>query len=819
MYLKELDIFGFKSFPEKTNLKFEPGITVVVGPNGCGKCLHPESLVCLADGTIVKIGELVERNIASSKKVALFDDGLSSLENEHNLKVFSLNPQTQKIEKRRIAAFVKRKSPPFLLKIRTHKGEEVITTHYHPFFTVENGSLKVLTAGELKEGIKIALPRVLNVDTGTCRLDATDVLRKFSVDDHVYVPYSGRLKELIYSQKELCGSWENLTTQRALSSGSILGVQSSQAVNAAQVTAVLDSDALSELSPTSLKSRSNGYVGIPSCLDKNLARFLGYIISEGRTTLSNQVWFVNEDEDVISDFCAVSQKVFSVAPKVFSYKERAKDVIIFSSVLCKFLDRVFSVRHNGVSHEKVIPAQIFSAPREVVSEFISALFEGDAYLKNKFERNRNNYYIEYATASRQLAYGLSTLLLRFGVQAVIREKRKCAANAVKKIKRTYYSVYIYGIDNLHKITPHLHFVGRKRKVLDAMKALSTKSNPNYDVVPGIHALMKQFTQSSGVSIKREKRHCPRLAAYYEGACLPSRQGILEVVDYLQRVSVSCAAGLSERLNAFAMSDIYWDEIVCIEKIARDTEWVYDLCVEDTHNFVANNFIVHNSNVFDGIKWALGEQSPKSLRGSKMEDIIFNGTDHYPALNYAEVTLTFLNDDKYLPIDYKEVSITRKLYRSGESEYYINKNIVRLKDIEELFMGTGIGESTYSFIEQGKIEIFLSYKPEDKRLIFDEASGIVKYKERKKETMRRLEEVDENLLRLEDIISEVKRQTRYLERQVEKARKYRETQDALLAVEKKIATIQSKEVQEKIDKHLEELGVLKACEEEKSLILE
>ncbi|MDD5585203.1 MAG: AAA family ATPase, partial [Candidatus Omnitrophica bacterium] len=222
-----------------------------------------------------------------------------------------------------------------------------------------------------------------------------------------------------------------------------------------------------------------------------------------------------------------------------------------------------------------------------------------------------------------------------------------------------------------------------------------------------------------------------------------------------------------------------------------------------------------SNVLDSLKWALGEQSPKSLRGSKMEDIIFNGTEHHPSLSVAEVSLTFTNEDKYLPIDYQEVSITRKLYRSGESEYYINKNIVRLKDIEELFMGTGIGESTYSFVEQGKIEIFLSYKPEDKRLIFDEASGIVKYKERKREAMRRLEETDENLVRLDDIITEVKRQTRYLERQVEKARKFRETQDELVAVEKKIATIQSKELQEKIDKLLEELNVLTVQEEAKT----
>ena len=221
-----------------------------------------------------------------------------------------------------------------------------------------------------------------------------------------------------------------------------------------------------------------------------------------------------------------------------------------------------------------------------------------------------------------------------------------------------------------------------------------------------------------------------------------------------------------------------------------------------------------SNVFDAIKWALGEQSPKSLRGAKMEDIIFNGTERHDPLNYAEVGLTFCNEDKYLPIDYKEVLVARRLYRSGESQYFINKNIVRLKDVQELFMGTGIGEATYSFVEQGKIEIFLSYKPEDKRLIFDEASGIVKYKERKRETLRRLDEAEENLLRLDDILFEVRRQIRYLDRQVAKAKRYRQVQESLVEIEKKIAAVQFSELEEKISKLNQELSLFEEKEKGK-----
>ncbi len=226
-----------------------------------------------------------------------------------------------------------------------------------------------------------------------------------------------------------------------------------------------------------------------------------------------------------------------------------------------------------------------------------------------------------------------------------------------------------------------------------------------------------------------------------------------------------------------------------------------------------------SNLLDAIKWALGEQSPKSLRGSKMEDVIFNGTENYPPLNYAEVTLVFSNEDKYLPIEYEEVSITRRLFRSGESQYFLNKTPVRLKDIQDLFLGTGIGETTYSFIEQGRIEVFLNYKPEEKRLLFDEASGVIKYKEKRKEALKKLEETESNLMRLEDIIGEIRRQREYLEKQVEKAKKYKEIENQLIEVEKKIASLRYKEIEKKINEVLEEIKGLKDKEEKESESLE
>ncbi|MFA4988328.1 MAG: AAA family ATPase [Candidatus Omnitrophota bacterium] len=189
-----------------------------------------------------------------------------------------------------------------------------------------------------------------------------------------------------------------------------------------------------------------------------------------------------------------------------------------------------------------------------------------------------------------------------------------------------------------------------------------------------------------------------------------------------------------------------------------------------------------SNIFDSIRWVLGEQSAKSLRGSEMLDVIFNGADNKEPLSMAEVSLTFDNSSRFFNVDQPEVMITRRLFRSGESEYLLNKATVRLKDIMDLLLGTGVGAESYSIIAQGKIDLVLSSRPEDRRMVFDEASGISKYKAQKRETTRKLEETEQNLLRVNDIVAEVKRQIGSLERQANKARRYKEVFEELKSKE-------------------------------------
>ena len=226
-----------------------------------------------------------------------------------------------------------------------------------------------------------------------------------------------------------------------------------------------------------------------------------------------------------------------------------------------------------------------------------------------------------------------------------------------------------------------------------------------------------------------------------------------------------------------------------------------------------------SNVIDAIRWVLGEQSAKSLRGAKMEDVIFSGSESRKALNFAEVTLVLDNEDTRIAIPYTEISVTRRVYRSGDSEYLLNNQQCRLKDITDLFMDSGLGKEAFSIISQGRVDEILNSRPEDRRSIFEEAAGVLKYKLRKKKAEHKLVETDENLNRVLDILHEIETRLEPLKIQASAAKDYvrmsaelKDSDIALLVYDLQIAK-----------KHLIELNTkyqsMNAIEQDKAAVIE
>lgn len=737
MKIKRLEVVGFKSFVLPTVIDFDAPIVGIVGPNGCGKCVHGDTQIPLSDGRRVPIRHLVESAIEEADSVESMDDGQYTYDNPHNLQVLTLDPKTLKMTTRPVLAFVRRSSPQVLLKVTTRSGRTITATEYHPFFVNDQGNLRAIRADELSEGISIAAPRFLPVAPSLTHFAAVSSMGAGDTELEM-----------------------------------IDGMQLSERVRTRPLCTVTK-------------------------LTSEWGRFLGYIISEGQNSAwTNQVRFTNSDPSVLEDYANTVKTLFGREPVRRRYKKNTDDYFLFSSILCNLLEITFGIRRGGHSSTKKIPSIIFQAPNSVAWEFLSALFEGDGCVRVDSSRSpKRSLYVEYATASSELAKDVATLLLRMGIRGLIREKKKKATGSSGPLK-TYYSVYIYGLDDLKRLAKNLRLVSNKGKKL---AQVFDRGNPSIalDTIPATSAMFNNLWMKSEASIPRKHPLRGRMEVYRQGRCNPSREGLKEAVHYVREnanswdKSLEKEASLLERLSS---SDIYWDDIVSIEKI-DGCDWVYDLCVEETHNFVANDLVVHNSNVVDAIRWVLGEMSPKSLRGRAMEDVIFNGTENRPPHGMAEVSLTFSTEDGIAPAAYAgftEITVTRRLFRSGESEYLINKVPARLRDIIDLFLGTGVGHKAYSIIEQGKVDFAINAKPEDRRLLLEEAAGVSKFKARKESALRKIESTEQNLARLKDILSEVARQINSLDRQVRKAERYKSLKGEMRDLELKLASLTHQE---------------------------
>ncbi len=769
MFLKSLSIRGFKSFPDRTELVFEPGVTIVVGPNGSGKCIRGDSLVQLNDGRLVPIQELVETAIESSPMVEESADGWTAYLAPGELKVLSMDQATMKIETRSVAAAVKRKSPSELVRIKTRTGREIVATAYHPVFTLEDGVLRTLRADELVPGRRIALPRFLPLGDLSDALPSDEILAAFREGD-VYAPNTKELKSWVQDAVLRLGGLSSAAKMADASYMRLKGASSNDSVDVASLHK-LSRVAMRTLPINRLRSKTGGEARLPASLTPDLARFLGYCISEGRSTTSNQIWFVNSDPSIVSDFCFAAKATFGVESVIRRYKESAFDVLIFSSTVARILDRVFEFKVGSRSAEKRVPPQIFHASDDVVKSFLSSLFEGDGSIDAKRPS------VEYVSLSKELVEGVATLLTRFGVVARVSSGMKRATNSPTAEPVRAWRLTVFGTVQVKATCRLLKFVGAKKSHLESVASLPLANNPNLDILPGATSLVRDLVSATGVKVKGLRSGYPTLAAYTEQRCQATRPGLGRTLDAISIHGLfdPDSAQAFEQLETLGRSDVYWDEITEVER-QPGGEWVYDLCVPVTQNFIANGIVVHNSNIVDAISWVLGEQGPRSLRGGKMEDVIFAGSRLRPALGMAEVSLTIDNSAGLLPIAFTEVTITRSLFRSGESEYRLNGQTCRLLDVQEVLSDTGVGREQHTIIGQGQLDAVLTADPIQMRGFIEEAAGVGKHRRRKERALRKIAGTEQNLVRLSDLLAEIRRQLRPLREQAEVAKRHLQVAD-------------------------------------------
>ncbi|HUQ42158.1 MAG TPA: hypothetical protein VM052_06635, partial [Candidatus Limnocylindrales bacterium] len=304
--------------------------------------------------------------------------------------------------------------------------------------------------------------------------------------------------------------------------------------------------------------------------------------------------------------------------------------------------------------------------------------------------------------------------------------------------------------------------------------------PNVDVVPTATGLVKQAARAGGVSVKRHRKGRSKLAAYTELRCHASRQGIHEVAAQIEQLGATpeAARPLLDRLEILADSDVYWDQVEQVEEFDSPDEWVYDLCVEDFHNFVAEDMVVHNSNVADAIRWALGENNARILRAKKNEELIFGGSETRKSLSMAEAILHLDNTSRRLPIDFTEVEVGRRLFRNGDAEYLVNRSRVRLRDLQDMLAGANLADNPFVVIGQGLVDQILALRPADRRTVIEEAAGTRRLQLRREEALSRLKHAETEMIRVVDILREIGPRVEMLREQVTRWNEYEQVRGEL-----------------------------------------
>ncbi len=797
-HIKKLVMKGFKSFAPKTELPFDKGMNVIVGPNGSGKSARWDTEVLLASGDKKPIGEIVEETLKKSKNAKTIDDGIITRENPSNIEILSINPKTLKLEKSKVKAFMKRDGEPNLYTIKTKTGKEVTTTACHPVMVYRNGKLVSEVVGNLKKGDFIATPNKIDFIEDNKKIEIPNV-EKDKANSSEFARFLGYIVgdgciiknsriDFVNAEENILKDYQNVVD--------FIGFKSSLA--------------------SRKKTKAKNICLYSKELVNNLITFFNKNYKKEKKHIPSEILFGKKR--LLKNFLAALFDCDSSVRKdnpTFEYVTMSEELA--NNVQTGLLRFGIVARKN----KKIKYAS--NTKRKTKKPYFFILVEGKEKISKFYKKipMRSSHKINLLKrwATNNATPNPNNDLLPLEANEQIKEIFQLLGIKIKPLRKKYPFLATY-IENrcsptkqgLIKLFP---LIRNKLSIL-----ISDYKNLilNQDFLVNSMRNLNISGQEASKQIGLNK--CIIIRDWASNKFNAKPENLKKFYSFIKltlKKRLNNIKILLKVLTNLVYSDIFWDKIKKIEK-SKGEEYVYDLEIEDNHNFVANNIFVHNSNIGDALCFVLGRLSFKSMRAAKSANLIFSGTKARKPESEGSVELIFDNSDKAFNLEDKEITITRKVRRNGQSVYKINDETKTRQEIVELLGTAGIDPHGFNIVLQGEIQRFVKMHSEERRNIIEEVAGISVYEARKSKALRELEKTDEKLKEVNAILKERTAYLKNLEQEKKQALRYKELEKTIRRckasiIKKDMQEKQKelKEVNEKIDKIKSEIGSLREKE--------
>ncbi|MEK6927674.1 MAG: LAGLIDADG family homing endonuclease [Nanoarchaeota archaeon] len=741
-YIKRMVMHGFKSFAKRTEVVFDQGINVIVGPNGSGKSLSYGEIVTLADGNEIEIGKLVEQEISKSSQIKTLDDGIY-VDGNGEFEIISLNKENMKIESKKISKFIKREGEE-IYRIRTRNGKELKATGCHPVMSFVEGKVESQVIKNLREGDVIASPREIKIEgKNICSEEFARLIGYIIGDGYIA---KDRI-EFVNNDKEIIEDFKEIVSELGFSYKERID----KGVNRIYIR---DKEFVEKIRGMFIK-------GYSESITSGIKKIPNLFLQGNKTIISNLLsGLYDTDGSVRKDI-----EVIEYCTKNKDLARQIQNLLLRFGILSKIKKRMCCATNTENKTQREYN-YIYIYGHENLRRFekninLKCKHKLEVLTKHILEVKEENSNVDLLPKETNLYVKRLAGLL--GIQ-------------LKPIRKEYPALMAYSEDRC---------LPTRKGIVNALKLFEQKYSllqESYHELSNSPACLIETMDNMNISGQEASKQIGLSRGVIRNRWAtrmynPRPQNLQKFYSFIKEsleLRIEKARELIILLKNLANSDIFWDEIVSIEKLEKE-KYVYDLTIEDNHNFIANNLFAHNSNVSDALCFVLGRLSIKSMRAAKAKNLLFMGSKYVKPVKDASVELVFDNSDKKFGIEADEVALMRIVKHNGASVYKINGETKTRIEVIETLAQAGIDPYGFNLVLQGQIQSIISMHPEDRRKIIEEVAGIAIYEARKEKALKELEKTDDKLKEINSALREKGAFLRNLEKERTQAMKYTELQ--------------------------------------------